>query len=77
MTNYKGDRSGGMSALCKDLPRLTDGFFRAAGSNVERSSLGLWRVDRIARQYGGEGAFAAGLVGWGPGLMVRFARRGL
>ncbi|HZW13963.1 MAG TPA: ATP-binding protein [Noviherbaspirillum sp.] len=51
--------------------RLTDRFFRIAGSGVEGSGLGLSIVDRIAKRYGGTVDIGDGLDGRGLGVTIR------
>jgi two-component system, OmpR family, sensor histidine kinase QseC len=51
--------------------RLTDRFFRIAGSGVEGSGLGLSIVERIARRYRGTVEIGEGLHGSGLGIAVR------
>lgn len=52
--------------------RLTDRFFRVAGTGVAGSGLGLSIVDRIAKRYRGEVRVGEGLDGKGLGVTVVF-----
>ncbi|WP_292933099.1 ATP-binding protein [Noviherbaspirillum sp.] len=52
--------------------RLTDRFFRVAGSGVTGSGLGLSIVDRIARRHSGRVSICDGLDGKGLGVTVCF-----
>lgn len=51
--------------------RLTDRFFRIAGSGVEGSGLGLSIVERIVRRYRGAVEIGEGLDGGGLGITIR------
>jgi len=66
--SVKDDGPGVAPAL---RSRLTDRFFRIAGSGVEGSGLGLSIVERIARRYRGAVEIGTGLDGTGLGITIR------